>query len=282
MCVCVCFWYLPWKLLLFVRKCRRYCGSPFLFTTQELMVRGAGTQQDTQLDGLWRRRELNCVDQTFCRTWMNLKGHLINPFHLSLYSTSPGSKCYCYCDQSQHVFKRSEWQWKLVALQITSRTPSQVSSIWPLLTVHLFLNSHISPCVLIYLLSVSSRHYSRIPNFPPLPPDPFLFRPSPTTSITVKCLHTCCSSVCLWFTALHYKHALSLPQTHGGSVWRGSEPLWQLLAPGADWPEERGESSFLWPCHRLILKVRVSNGCGVYDWAYGQRPTHSGSHSKFV
>lgn len=74
---CVCFWYLPWKLLLFVRKCRRYCGSPFLFTTQELMVRGGGTQQDTQLDGLWRRRRLNCVDQTFCRTWMNLKGHLI-------------------------------------------------------------------------------------------------------------------------------------------------------------------------------------------------------------
>lgn len=50
-----------------------------------------------------------------------------NPFHLSLYSTSAGSKCYCYC--SQHVFKINEWQWKLVALQITSRTPSQVSSI---------------------------------------------------------------------------------------------------------------------------------------------------------
>lgn len=68
LCVCVCFWYLPWKLLLFVRKCRRYCGSPFLFTTQELMVRGGGTQQGIQLDDLWRRKELNCENWTFCRT----------------------------------------------------------------------------------------------------------------------------------------------------------------------------------------------------------------------
>lgn len=56
--VCVCFSYLPWKLLLFVRKCRRYCGSPFLFTTQELMVRGGRTQQGIQLNDLWRRGEL--------------------------------------------------------------------------------------------------------------------------------------------------------------------------------------------------------------------------------
>ena len=80
---CVCFWHLPWKTLLSVRKWRRYCGSPFLFTTQELMVRrgggggGGGTEEDEQLGDLWRRRELNCVVQTFCSNWMDLKGNLI-------------------------------------------------------------------------------------------------------------------------------------------------------------------------------------------------------------
>lgn len=45
-CFILCFFYLPWKVLLSVRKCRRYCGSPFLFTTRELMVkrRDAGAQ----------------------------------------------------------------------------------------------------------------------------------------------------------------------------------------------------------------------------------------------
>lgn len=71
--VCVCVWYLPWKMLLSVRKCRRYCGSPFLFTTQELMVRGGWTQEDEQLDDLRRRREINCVESV-C---LNLKGDLI-------------------------------------------------------------------------------------------------------------------------------------------------------------------------------------------------------------
>lgn len=38
----------------------------------------------------------------------------------------------------------------------------------------LLLSFDIYPCVLIYLLPLSPCHYSRIPNFPPLPPDLFL------------------------------------------------------------------------------------------------------------
>lgn len=60
LCVCVCVCCLPWKVLLSVRKCRRYWGSPFLFTTQELMVREGrveGGQEAEQLDDLWRRKK---------------------------------------------------------------------------------------------------------------------------------------------------------------------------------------------------------------------------------
>lgn len=43
----------------------------------------------------------------------------------------------------------------------------------------------VSPCVLIYLLPLSPCHYSRIPNFPPLPPDLFSI-PAIPSSITAS------------------------------------------------------------------------------------------------
>lgn len=127
------------------------------------------------------------------------------------------------------------------------------------------LNPCTPPCVLIYLLSVPLCYYSRIPNFLPLPPDLFLFLPLFLT-VPFKCLHTCCSSVCVWFTASHYKRTLARSQTHRGGVsGEGPEPLRQSLAPGAGWPGCRnksssrvkylwGESTFLWPSCHLGLK----------------------------
>lgn len=145
------------------------------------------------------------------------------------------------------------------------------------------LNSDISLWVLIYLLFLSPHHYSRIPNFPPLPSRSLLLLlVSPLSVSTPVALLSVCDLL-LSTTNIH-----SLLHRHRGEVSGEARSLcdsyWPLVPadptrgrnePGS-WVEYLwGESSFLWPCHHLILKVRVSNGYGVYGWAYGQRRTHS-------